>query len=76
MEEEMMEAETVAEIPNYLPWALGSALFVHVVSFISVAYFDQMVIYWFMLLAMIAALPDESEYEDWSAAAVDGDGPG
>ena len=74
--EETAVEETMAEIPKYLPWALGSALFVHVVSFISVAYFDQMVIYWYMLLAMIAALPKETEYEDWNTAAVDGDGSG
>jgi hypothetical protein len=40
----------------FLPWALGSALFAHVVAFIAVSYFDQMVIYWNLLLAMIAAL--------------------
>jgi len=43
--------------PTYIPWVLGAALFVHVVTFTSVSYFDQMQIYYFMLLAMIAALP-------------------
>lgn len=41
----------------YLPWALGAALFVHVITFFSVSYFDQLVIYLFILLAMIASLP-------------------
>lgn len=36
-------------------WALGASLFSHVVSFISVAYFDQLVIIWCLLLAMISA---------------------
>jgi hypothetical protein len=35
-------------------WLLGVALFSHVVSFISVSYFDQIVVIWYMLLAMIA----------------------
>ena len=35
-------------------WALGAALFAHVVNFISVSYFDQNVTNWYLLLAMIA----------------------
>jgi hypothetical protein len=35
-------------------WSLGVSLLVHVVSFFSVAYFDQMVVLWYMLLAMIS----------------------
>jgi len=35
-------------------WALGCALLVHVVSYISVTYFDQNFINWFLILAMIA----------------------
>ncbi|MEJ5358030.1 MAG: hypothetical protein WHT06_05095 [Desulfobacterales bacterium] len=38
-------------------WGLGVSLFTHVISFFGVSYFDQMIIYWFALLAMIAALP-------------------
>ena len=38
-------------------WGLGASLFTHVVSFFGVSYFDQMVIYWYSLLAMIASLP-------------------
>jgi hypothetical protein len=49
--------ENIEHLPQYLPWALGASLFVHAVTFISVTYFDQMQIYFFMLLAMIAALP-------------------
>jgi hypothetical protein len=39
-----------------LLWSLGSALVAHLVSFFSVAYFDQLILFWFMLLAMISAL--------------------
>jgi|SRR5271157_419691 len=37
-------------------WSLGSALVAHLLSFFSVAYFDQMILFWFMLLAMISTL--------------------
>lgn len=45
---------------NFIIWGLGSSLFTHVVSFLGVSYFDQMVIYLYSLLAMIAALPVNS----------------
>lgn len=35
-------------------WSLGATLFAHMVSFISVCYFDQMVVFWYLLLAMIS----------------------
>lgn len=37
-----------------LVWALGVALFAHLVSFISVSYFDQIVVFWYLLLAMVS----------------------
>jgi hypothetical protein len=42
-------------------WSVGVSLFTHVVSYISVVYFDQMFIFWFLLLSMISALPAKSE---------------
>jgi hypothetical protein len=35
-------------------WAMGAALLTHVVSFMSVAYFDQSIVNWYLLLAMIS----------------------
>ncbi|MGD1154704.1 MAG: hypothetical protein ABSA41_02630 [Terriglobia bacterium] len=35
-------------------WAMGAALFTHVVSFMSVSYFDQSIVNWYLLLAMIS----------------------
>lgn len=35
-------------------WSLGVALLGHTVSFISVSYFTQLVVFWYMLLAMIS----------------------
>jgi hypothetical protein len=54
-------------------WSMGTALFGHMASFISVAYFDQIVTFWYMLLAMISACEiycsssDEDPAEDGEA---------
>jgi hypothetical protein len=37
-------------------WAMGSSLFAHVLSFFSVAYFDQTIVVWFLLLASISSV--------------------
>lgn len=39
-------------------WALGASLFVHIVSFMGVSYFDQIKVVLYILLAMISALRD------------------
>lgn len=38
-------------------WSLGVCLTAHCISFISVSYFDQIVIMWYWLLACVAMLP-------------------
>lgn len=38
----------------FLLWALGASLFSHIVSFMGVSYFDQIILLWYLLLAMIA----------------------
>lgn len=37
-------------------WAFGTALFTHLVGFIGISYFDQTILFWYMLLAMISTL--------------------
>jgi hypothetical protein len=37
-------------------WALGASLLVHTFNYISVPYFDQNIVCWYLLLAMIATL--------------------
>jgi hypothetical protein len=37
-------------------WALGSALFAHVISFIGISYWDQSIVGWYALLAFIGAI--------------------
>jgi hypothetical protein len=39
-----------------LAWALGASLAVHAANYISVPYFDQNIVCWYLLLAMIATL--------------------
>lgn len=39
-----------------LSWALGVALFTHVVNFIGVSYFGQVVFLWYLHLAMVASM--------------------
>lgn len=41
---------------GFFIWALGTSLFVHCLSFMSVTYFDQIIIIWFWLLAVISSL--------------------
>ena len=41
---------------QYLAWALGAVLLAHTVTFISVSYFDQNAILFYLLLAAIASL--------------------
>jgi hypothetical protein len=45
---------------KFLPWALGAALFAHAVGYVSVAYFDQLIVIWYLLLAMISAISNIS----------------
>jgi hypothetical protein len=52
----MMDEISLAE--KILVWSLGASLFAHVVSFLSVPYFDQIIVIWFLLLAMISCVGD------------------
>jgi hypothetical protein len=39
-----------------MSWALGVSLFVHCTSFMSVSYFGQIIVVWYLLLAMVGSL--------------------
>ena len=39
-----------------LAWGLGAALFAHVVTFVGISYWDQMILIWYLLLAMISTV--------------------
>jgi hypothetical protein len=47
----------------FLTWALGVSLFGHCLSFISITYFDQLIIIWFWLLAVISSIPITSRQQ-------------
>ncbi|HBG46048.1 MAG TPA: hypothetical protein DDW94_03570 [Deltaproteobacteria bacterium] len=51
-------------------WALGVSLFVHVVAFFGVSYFDQVKVILYMNLAMLAAVRSLTEEEKRLAAQV------
>jgi hypothetical protein len=38
-------------------WALGVSLFVHCMSFVSISYFGQIIMLWYLSLALIAGMP-------------------
>jgi hypothetical protein len=42
-------------------WSMGSALFAHAISFISVSYFDQIQVFWYFLMAAIAISLDHAK---------------
>jgi hypothetical protein len=45
-----------SEKDSFFIWTLGCALIGHVVTFFSIAYFDQMIVFWYLLIGMIATL--------------------
>lgn len=42
-------------------WSIGASLFAHVINFLSVSYFDQINVFWYLLLAMISSLHGNSK---------------
>ncbi|NLG17667.1 MAG: hypothetical protein GX556_10090 [Fibrobacter sp.] len=48
-----------------LVWTLGSTLFAHTITFLSVCYFDQSYVYFYLTLAMIGAL-----YTQYSSESI------
>jgi hypothetical protein len=71
----------VMRIPGRLPvsqlmvWALGITLAGHCMAFISVSYFDQIEIFWYWLLAVIAGIPVVA-WRKAAATGMDGTGGG
>jgi hypothetical protein len=57
-----------ADFPlKFTVWCLGVSLFSHIASFTSVSYFDQIIVFWYLLLAIIAALPVSSATTRYSS---------
>jgi hypothetical protein len=71
------QEEPVAAVGNngFMVWGFGAALFSHAVSSISVAYFDQSVIFFWMTLAAISSVYStigETESE-WDGETIEND---
>jgi len=67
-----LESEGQSFYRRMIVWVLGVSLVSHVMSFTSVAYFDQIWISWYMLLAMISTVYDrERNAEQENPASVD-----
>ena len=45
---------------RFMIWSMGCALVGHVTSFFSVSYFDQIIIFWYLLIGMIAAVAHQA----------------
>lgn len=43
-------------VERFMIWSLGCTVLGHAVSFLSVSYFDQITIFWYLVIGMIAAL--------------------
>lgn len=52
----MRQARNQPRSSRFFLWALGAALFAHTMNYFSISYFDQNIIAWYMLLAMISSL--------------------
>ncbi len=48
--------EGTARSLAFLAWSTGACLLAHIASFFAVSYFDQIIVFWYILLAFIAAL--------------------
>jgi hypothetical protein len=61
--------EPVSFGEQFLFWALGVALFGNIDSFMSVTYFDQIIIFWTLLLGMVASIsahcPSPKKTQQW-----------
>lgn len=42
-------------------WSMGASLLAHMVTFTSITYFDQMIVLWYLLLAVISTVSDLSQ---------------
>ncbi len=60
--------------PHLLAWAIGVSLVVHCASFISVAYFGQLIVVWYMALSIVGSLmPDTGRRRVYRIADRDDD---
>jgi hypothetical protein len=49
---------------KFMIWCLGVSLSSHIASFLSVRYFDQIIVFWYVLLAIITSLGGKGKQHD------------
>jgi hypothetical protein len=59
-----------SRVEEFAVWSLGAALFAHVVNYLSVSYFDQNIVNWYLLLSLIAASEAWKAEKDGGASIV------
>lgn len=69
------EADYYSSAERFMIWALGCALLGHVASFFSVAYFDQITVFLYMTIGMIAVLVREGQGEKRGSKLSKTEGP-
>lgn len=60
LQRETQKVSMLPEADQWLVWTIGASLTVHVVSFMSVTYFDQIIVFWYLTLASIAAIDTQA----------------
>jgi len=58
----LKEIDPAEFLKKFAVWCLGVSLFSHIAAFTSVSYFDQIIVFWYLLLAMIAGLAVKGAY--------------
>ena len=56
---------------RFLAWALGSLLFGHVFNFFSISYYDQSIVFFYLVLAAIGAVQHRNHPSAWRAPIED-----
>ena len=60
----MRQPDSPTSTPPFLTWVLGSSLFAHAATFLSVSYFDQSVAFLYMTLAAIGSTSIQESFVD------------
>jgi hypothetical protein len=67
----MRELRAVGNTEEIVLWFAGASLATHAISFFSISYFDQMYVFFYLLIGAIPGIvrtPIEAASPDWSAA--------
>lgn len=67
----MAELRSSGDAYEFVLWCFGAALFAHTATFISVSYFDQTIILFFMVVGLVPGLCAQRETEARAAEVLD-----